>query len=408
LSKRRILFCGNGNSAEILKELKDIYEIYVIDIFKNDRGLEAADKFIRANPFDPESVLQAAHRLYESGYKFEAVLSLCVDTAMSVSRIAEYYNLFSIPFDVARQSTIKSIRSNLFSKHNIASPKYAVCNTYSELREKVYEFGLPVVLKPVNLFASKGVILVESYGELEGAYKYCSSAAGDSTIIVNEYLKGIEFSTEGLMVDGRLYLTAVSERVFNYQKYKPYFVEVGDIMPTLLSDDEVGKIKKLTEEATLALDITNGVVKGDIIYTDDKQFYVLEITPRLGGPRFGTEMVPLSNGTNILKAAIQQALKEGINYDYLKPKTKNGMVNRTIFPSEGKITKIDGLDKIHSFPGFYDFKWWRSEPYREGEKVKSPTNMSEGLGYIIVTGKDRTEAIENADRIEKTIQIEIE
>ena len=31
LRKRRILFCGNGNSAEILKDLNKDYEIYMIE-----------------------------------------------------------------------------------------------------------------------------------------------------------------------------------------------------------------------------------------------------------------------------------------------------------------------------------------------------------------------------------------
>ena len=179
-------------------------------------------------------------------------------------------------------------------------------------------------------------------------------------------------------------------------------------MPTLLSDVEVQYFSDVTEKAALALGIIDGVAKGDLIYTDKKEVKVFEIAPRLGGPRFGTEMIPLSNGTNILRAAIQQALGENINLDYLKPKFNKGMVNRSIFPKPGEIKNINGLDKIHDLPGYYDFKWWGVKPLNVGDVIKKPENTSGGVGYIITPGVNRKEAIENADRIEKFIIIETE
>ncbi|AXP49220.1 ATP-grasp domain-containing protein [Bacillus subtilis] len=404
LRKRRILFCGNGNSAEILKDLNKDYEIYMIAEFKHDIGMQYITKFVRADPIDPKSALEAACYLYEKGYEFEAVFSLCIDTAISVSIIAEHFNLFGIPYEVAVNSTIKSNRSKIFEENNIPSPKYRIVNSYAELLERAIDVEFPLVLKPINLYGSIGVVLVESKQDLYEAYKYCTNATNEKSVIVNEYLKGTEYSSEGLMIDGKFHLTGLSERVFHYEKYKPHFVEVGDIIPTLLADQEKRMCSKVTEEAALALGIKNGIVKGDLIL-HNKQIKVLEITPRLGGPRFGTEMIPLSNGTNILRAAIQQALHEEIDYNYLNPKYEKGMVNRTIFAQPGIITNIEGLEEIKNLPGYYDFKWWKFPPYSVGDIVKKPRNMAEGIGYIIVTGKDRKEASKNANLIEQTIRI---
>jgi biotin carboxylase len=176
-------------------------------------------------------------------------------------------------------------------------------------------------------------------------------------------------------------------------------------MPVNLRPSEIEQFRQITEKAALALSINQGVVKGDLIYTNDKEVKVFEITPRLGGPRFGTEMIPLSNGTNLLAAAIQQALGENINMEYLNPKSNKGMVNRAIFPEEGIIDSISGLDYVKVLPGYYDFKWLREEPFKKDDIIKKAENMCGGIGYIIATGETREEAILNADLIEKNIVI---
>lgn len=408
MSREKILFCGNGRSCEIVRSLKDTYDVFMISDFEYDIGIEYVDKLVVGESKYPEEALKAAIGLQKQGFHFDAVLSLCMDSGMSVSRIAEYFGLISIPFEVARRASIKSLRSKVFEDHGIPAPKYRFCERYEDLVKKVEEVGLPVVLKPVDLSSSKGVVLVGEMSKLEESYSHCTSLSKSKGVVINEYVQGIEYSTEGLMIGSRYHLTGISERVFNYGKYKPLFVETGDIMPTLLSDDEIKRFADITEGAALALGITDGVTKGDLIYTDEKEVKVFEIAPRLGGPRFGTEMIPLSNGTNILRAAIQQALGEDIDLEYLKPKFNRGMVNRSIFPKPGRINNVSGIDEVRNLPGYYDFKWCKARPLAIGDTVSIPISTLDGAGYIIASGANREEAIDNADRIEKSIIIETE
>ncbi|UJF35532.1 hypothetical protein [Paenibacillus hexagrammi] len=155
MSKRSILFCGNGYSGEILETLAKEYDLYLISSFRNDRGMEHVKKIILANPLDPQSALQAAKSLKEQGCTFDAVLSLCMDTALSVSAIAEHYQLFGVPYQIAQNATIKSIRSRIFETHDVSAPKYRSCCDYADYVKKVQEIGFPYVIKPLNLFASR-------------------------------------------------------------------------------------------------------------------------------------------------------------------------------------------------------------------------------------------------------------
>jgi biotin carboxylase len=206
------------------------------------------------------------------------------------------------------------------------------------------------------------------------------------------------------MIDGKLHLTAISDRVFEYEKYEPFFIEIGDILPTALSGALQQNMYDLTQKAAMALGIRDGVVKGDLIICEGRGGAVFELTPRLGGPRFGTEMVPLSNGTNILKATIQQAMGEPVDLELLKPKHSGGMVNRSIFPCPGKVVEDVDLTMLEKQAGFYDFKWWR-EPLSVGDFVEEYTYGCGNVAYFIAVGEDRESAIRNANNIESKIKI---
>ncbi len=393
-------------SAEILPQVVSWgYDISVITEFPKDRNLASASQVIEADSRNPAAALAAAHTLAENGIRFDGVLSLCWDCAISVATIAENFGLHSVSLDTARGATDKVLRSQLFERAGVPAPRYAEVHSLEELQQVVQEFIFPLVLKPIDRSSSKGVIKVVSADEIESAYAYALTFSSVKTLLVNEFVQGTEHSTEGLMIDGIFHPTAISDRLFQYED-RNTFVEIGDIMPTLLSDEIVEEAFAATEKAALAVGITNGVAKGDLIYVPGCGILIFEVTARLGGPRFGTEMVPLSNGTNILKAAIQQALGEEIDRTLLQPRYSRGMVNRSIFPPPGRVISIRGLSEAQSLPGFYDFKWWMPEGLEVGSVIKPYEYGCGDVGYFIAAGGSREEAIAHADNIEHTIRIE--
>ena len=406
---RKLLFCGNGMSGEIIPALSKEYDIAVITEFIDDKGLESASKVYQANSKVPQEALHAAKIIWNNGFKFEAVLSLCWDCPESVSLIADYFNLAGLPIEIARISSDKYKRSQKFFQNNIPSPKFYRVSSIKELIQLRNRINYPIVLKPLNLSSSKGVVRVDSDEKLIESYYYTLSFYENvekREIIVNEFIEGIEYSVEGLMINSKLFLTGISERIFEYEKYYPNFVEVGDVIPAGLTNSQEKRVKKIVEDAALALRINNGVVKADLIKSKTGKFYVLELTPRLGGPRFGTEMIPLSNGTNLLKAYIQQLLNEEIDKNLLTPKYNKGVVNRSLLLNEGIISKVT-FNNLQNIEGFYDFKWWGIKPLKEGDVVTKPKFGCGSIGYIIACGGTRSEAIKNADKIEYSIKIEI-
>lgn len=326
-------------------------------------------------------------------------MSLCWDTAKSVSAIAPYYGLIGISNASAILATDKEMRSKAFEEEGIPAPRFEICSNLEEVRKFCELINFPIVLKPINLSSSKGVILVKNENDFEKSYDYVKQYEPSDKIIANQFILWSEHSTEGLMIDGILHLTAISDRVFKYKEYESHFVEVGDIMPTFIDEFMQNELRLITEKAALSLGIFNSVIKGDIIVSTSGEVYAIELAVRLGGPRFDTEMVPLSNGTCILKAAIQQALGENIDVTLLIPKFRKRMVNRSIFPATGVISKIDGTERIKSKKGCYDFKWWGKELKVE-DVIYPYENGCGNVAYFITGGCTRNEAISNAYEIE--------
>lgn len=406
--KKTILFCGNGMSGEIIPDVKSWgYDVALISEFPNDVGAIYADYYVEANSKDPTEALKAAEKLNASGVSFDGVMSLCWDCAISVSAIAKRYQLFSVSEESALISTDKLLRSNAFKKANVPAPKFEVFRSKNEAHKLVEEFEFPIIVKPIDQSSSKGVVLVRDIEDLDAAIDCARTYSSSPTLLLNEYIEGSEHSSEGLMIDGELHLTALSDRVFLYDQCEPFFVEVGDVMPTCLATSARNEIRQITQDAAMALGIEDGVVKGDIVVSHVGDVKIFELAARLGGPRFGTEMVPLSNGTNILKAAIQQATRSEVDPSLLIPKFQRGMVNRSVFPMPGQVTSISGFDCLNKLEGFHSFKWWQSE-VEVGDSIKPFLSSCGDVGYFIATGEDREHALLNADRIERNINIETE
>lgn len=407
--KQTILICGNGMSGEILKELSEVYNVVLISEFNNDRGLEYVNYFIHANSKDPEEALKAAQNIKSKGYDFEAVLSLCWDSSKSVSKIAKHFNLSGISEEVAHNASNKASRSNLFREYNINSPKHAVVNSLDDLYKEISSFIFPIIIKPLELSSSKGVTVVEKREDLKKSYEYCKSFQNkdNQTVIINEYIIGKEYSLEGLIINGELHVTGISRRLFHYEKYYPNFVEIGDILPCGLSAIKENEARILVQKAARCLNIFNGVIKADLIINDE--IFILELTPRLGGPRFGTEIIPLHNGTNILRAYINQLLGNEINIDDLKPKFSKGVVNKSVFFEPGTIKEIDiNLKNLDLIEGFYDFKWWGLIPLQVGDVIEKPENGCGGIGYYIIQRPTLEEALKTSECIESIINIKTE
>ena len=147
--------------------------------------------------------------------------------------------------------------------------------------------------------------------------------------------------------------------------------------------------------------ITTGIGKGDIVLTSDGP-KVIEMAPRLSGGWFCTDQIPLATRVDLVEVAIKLALGQAVSPSELIPKQRQGVVIRYFFPTPGRVVGIKQAELWSAAPGIHRMGFF----VHPNDRVESVTNPTQRAGFVIATGETRAEAIERADQVVKSNQID--
>ncbi len=86
-------------------------------------------------------------------------------------------------------------------------------------------------------------------------------------------------------------------------------IENGGDLPSYLSTSDQSLIIDTVESTAAALNIKNGVIKGDMVLSNGKP-YIIEVAARLSGGYFCSHEIPHSTGVDFVGNAIRLALGE--------------------------------------------------------------------------------------------------
>ena len=154
-------------------------------------------------------------------------------------------------------------------------------------------------------------------------------------------MSGPQLSTESLVVNGEVFTIGFSDRNYEFiDKYAPNIIENGGDLPSCLKENEQLMIKNTVEKTAKALNIRNGVIKGDMVLSNNKP-YIIEVAARLSGGYFCSHEIPLNTGVDFVGNAIKLALGEEIDKSNLIPKLNNPVSQRYFFLNPGRVTKIE-------------------------------------------------------------------
>lgn len=154
--------------------------------------------------------------------------------------------------------------------------------------------GFPVVVKPLHLSGSQGVIRVDGMradGSTDGLaavidrVRAIACAPGDP-VLIEQYVDGIEVAVEGLLRDGSLEVLAVFDKPDPL--VGPYFEETIYVTPSRLDRAVLAEVEQLVWDAARAIGLTEGPIHGEVrIGTNsdgDRCYWLIEVAARsIGG-----------------------------------------------------------------------------------------------------------------------------
>ncbi len=272
----------------------------------------------------------------------------------------------------------------------------------------------PLVVKPLSLAASRGVIRADDDDELAAAWDRLRAilGAGDHEILVEGFIPGFEVALEGVVERGRLRVLAIFDKPDPLDG--PFFEETIYVTPSRHEAETRRRIVAATERALAALGLDHGPVHAEL-RCDADSAWMLEIAPRsIGGLcsralRFERSVPPEAGKWETAGAELSLEdliLRHALGRDVSALEREQGAsgVMMIPIPRAGILRSVGGTGDARAVAGVGEVR----VTLPAGQSVAPPPEGSRYLGFIFARAAG-PEAVEAALRESHgRLRIEIE
>jgi biotin carboxylase len=255
------------------------------------------------------------------------------------------------------------------------------------------EVGWPVVVKPVSLSASRGVIRADAPAGARAAAARVwtildeDGHPADEPIIVEAYVPGEEVAVEALLRSGRLEVLAVFDKPDPLTG--PYFEETIYVTPSRLPAEGQAAIAAAVGEAAAAIGLTEGPVHAELRVDPAGRPWILELAARtIGG--LCARTLRFAAGVTLEELVLRHAL--GLPVDPRRERVAAGVMMLPI-PAPGRLVAVRGQDEARAVPGITALE----VSIRPGGEVRPLPEGDRYLGFLFARASTPA-AVEDALR----------
>ena len=267
----------------------------------------------------------------------------------------------------------------------------------------------PVVLKPVGLSGSRGVIRANDRREFDAAFERIRALMArpqvraarsglEDEILVEEYIDGREYAVEGVLTAGALRVFALFDKPDPLEG--PFFEETIYVTPSRAPAATQARIVDHVKRATQALGLSHGPVHAECRVTRDGSVYVLEAAARpIGG--LCSRVLAFEGGQPASPKREQVSTREGWGLEHVLLRHAVGQsiapfvreaaaaaVMMIPIPSRGMYKGVSGEDEARAVPGVTEVRITA----KPGQLLETLPEAGSYLGFIFARGATAEEA----------------
>lgn len=393
--KKAILFLGAiAAMNEIVIDAKKMgYYVIVTDYLENSPAKKYADECWMFSIDDVDGIVEKCIERNVDG-----VMNYCIDPGQKpYQQICEKLNLPCVAnFEQFDIMTNKDKFAACCIKHGLdVIPKYNLENDLTEDDYKNLEY--PVMIKPVDGRASKGIIVANSPEEMPSAIEYSLNFSKRKEVIIEKFMDCPEFCAKYVAVDGEIYFTSMSD-VWDSVLPDGTRVYMGtSTYPSKFYDEYA----KTTNEKVIKMLKSIGIKNGATSFTgfyDNGKFRFFDPSLRMGGAQ-DWRVVEAASGVNIANLLTNFAAtgsmgdKEEIaKIDKAFAKKCSALLYYDLML--GKIGSIDGIDEILKLPGVHGYH----QCHIVGDEIDSYGTANNVAIRFIVSCDTKEEFIETVNK----------
>ena len=326
---------------------------------------------------DDNSSLQVVLQA-DRDHHFQAVISTDDGAVRLAAVLAQALGLPSNAPDSAELTRRKDLARKRLHSRGAVVPFFRVVNISSSLESKLNQLQYPVVVKPLAMSGSKGVIRANNHQECLNAIARIKPILADITnqferehVLIEGYISGKEVAFEGLLRKGELRQLTIFDKPD--QMEGPFFEETYYVTPTQILEAEQSLVHRRVTEACEAYGLREGPIHAELRLLNDEA-YIIEMASRtIGGDC--ADMLEFGLNIGLEELVLLQALGKPLDIPSLEESVGVLMIP---IPSRGLLRRVEGIGKAKKVPHIMDI----GISVREGYEVVPLPEGSSYLGFI--------------------------
>lgn len=399
MSRARVLVLGcasrTPHGQDQLRRLVEQAEHRGVDVLGADtrRNLDAwrgpsAVELLELEVDDPRACRDWA----PAAPPVDAVLTfreMCVE---SVAAVSDALGLPGNAPEAVRSIRNKDLCRRTLEEAGLPQPRVRLVEAAEDAAEFVASTPPgPWITKPRDGMGSEGVSLVNSPQDLPGALAHLPA---NRPFLVEEFVRGPEYSAEGVMLGGRPVVLAVTEKSVGAS-----FVELGHRMPARL--DGEGAAHAVVGRALEAAGITHGVFHVEF-WLSGGRCVIGEIHARPGGDFLHAMLEHVHPGFELYGALMDDLLGRA-RVDLPGEPSRAAGADYLVLPP-GKVASVSGWEEVVDAPSVISARL----SVEVGELVP-PVDSSASRHGMIVVGADDHDQVDSLLRgMRERIRVDVE
>lgn len=342
--KKLLILGANPETANIVNIAKEMgITTIVTDYDHNAPAKAVADISYDINGLDVDAICEMARK--------EQIDGVMVGVAdVLVQPYQQVCEKLGLPC-YANAQTAVIFNNKRFFKQTCA--KYGIEGIPEYSLEDKSSIVYPVIVKPADSNSGKGITLVRHRSDLNSAIARAKAESRTATILIERYMECSDVSIYYTIVDGKVYLSSLSDRYTLRTDSSVTPICLGDVFPSQYYDKFIQTEHPKYVNMLKDLGVNNGILYVSAFY-ENGHFYVYDPGFRLQGGGFHLTLMSV-NGFDQRKMLINFALTGSMSYydlDKMNEPKMHGQSAATVWflLKPGMIDKIYGLDYIKNHP----------------------------------------------------------
>jgi biotin carboxylase len=294
----------------------------------------------------------------------EGVIAVGDRPVTIAARVNEAFGLPGNPTAAALASRNKLECRRMLEAAGLLVPAFHALSVTENPAEMSLRLSYPVVLKPMAMSGSRGVIRADNTCEFVNAFNRIRALleqpdvraerdGAHGTLVIESFIPGREYALEGVLRDGRLQLFAIFDKPDPLDG--PFFEETIYVAPSREPEHAQSQLVSTVAAGASAIGLRDGPLHAEC-RVNDRGVYILEIAARpIGGLcSKALRFVSPHGEASLEEVLLRHALGEDVSR-FSRERAASGVMMIPI-PRGGIYKGVEGEREARSVPDIVDLK----------------------------------------------------